>query len=131
VDYLIVLLGNYKDILGSSFHNLIKDREDDGRTVGWWASGEYFYHAQGIALGMAEMLEAVDREFQQELQKKDSHKLLEEAIHSLHMASQLSPWVLINGSKDGFIANHRADMGTYIGEAEHMISSLQSSLASN
>ena len=131
VDHLIVLLGNYKDILGSSFHNLIKDREDDGRTVGWWVSGEYFYHAQGIALGMAEMLEAVDREFQQELQKKDSHKLLEEAIHSLHAASQLSPWVLTNGSKDGFIANHRANMGTYIGDAEHIISTLQSSLASN
>ena len=131
VDHLMVLLGNYKDILGSSFHNLIKDTEDDGRTVGWWVSGEYFYHAQGIALGMAEMLEAVDREFQQELQKKDSHKLLEEAIHSLHAASQLSPWVLTNGSKDGFIANHRANMGTYIGDAEHIISTLQSSLASN
>ncbi len=131
VDYLIVLLGNYKDILGSNFHNLIKDTEDDGRTVGWWASGEYFYHGQGIALGMAEMLEAVDREFHQELQKKDSHKLLEEAIHSLHAASRLSPWVLTNGSKDGFLANHRANMGTYIGDAEHMISSLQSLLASN
>jgi len=131
VDHLMVLLGNYKDILGSSFHNLIKDTEDDGRTVGWWVSGEYFYHAQGIALGMAEMLEAVDQEFKQELQKKDSHKLLEEAIHSLHAASQLSPWVLTNGSKDGFIANHRANMGTYIGDAEHIISTLQSSLASN
>jgi hypothetical protein len=99
--------------------------------VGWWASGEYFYHGQGIALGMAEMLEAVDREFQQELQKKDSHKLLEEAIHSLHAASHLAPWVLTNASKDGFLANHRANMGTYIGDAEHMISSLQSLLASN
>ncbi len=131
VDYLIILLGNYKDILGSSFHNLIKDTEEDGGPVGWWASGEYFYHAQGIALGMAEMLEAVDREFQQELQKKDSHRLLKEAILSLHAASRLSPWVLTNASKDGFFANHRANMSTYIGDAEHMISSLQSSLASN
>jgi hypothetical protein len=131
VDYLIILLGNYKDVLGSSFNNLIKDTEDDGRPVGWWVSGEYFYHARGIALGMAEMLEAVDREFQQELQKKNSHNLLEKAIHALHAASHLSPWVLTNGSKDGFIANHRANMGSYIGEAEHLISTLQSALASN
>ncbi len=131
VDYAIILLGNYKDILGSSFHNLIKDTGDDGRPVGWWLSGEYFYHAQGIALWMAEMLEAVDQEFQQELQKKDSHKLLEEAIHSLHEASRLSPWLLTNGAKDGIIANHRANMSTYIGDAEHIIATLQSSLASN
>ncbi len=131
VDYVMILLGNYKDILGSSFHNLIKDTGDDGRPVGWWASGEYFYHAQGIALGMAERLEAVDQEFKPELQKKDSHKLLEEAIHSLHAASRLSPWVLTNASKDGILANHRANMSTYIGDAEHIIATLQSSLASN
>ena len=131
VDYLIILLGNYKDILGSSFHNLIKDTEDDGKPVGWWASGAYFYHAQGIALGMADMLEAVDQEFKPELQKKDSHKLLEDAIHSLQAASRLSPWVLTNASKDGILANHRADMSTYIGDAEHILSTLQSSLASN
>ena len=131
VDYAIILLGNYKDILGSSFHNLIKDTEADGGPVGWWASGEYFYHAQGIALGMAEMLEAVDQEFKQELQKKDSHKLLEDAIHSLQAASRLSPWVLTNASKDGILANHRADMSTYIGDAEHIMATLQSSLASN
>jgi hypothetical protein len=36
-----------------------------------------------------------------------------------------------NGSKDGILANHRANMGTYIGEAEHVISTLHSALASN
>ena len=131
VDYLIALLSNYKDLLGSSFHNLLKDTEADGQPVSWFLVDDYFYYSQGIALAMAEMLEAVTKEFHQELQKKNSHKLLEDAIHALHAASHLDPWVVTNGAKDGILANHRANMSTYIGEAEHVISTLMSQLATN
>jgi hypothetical protein len=131
VDYLIALLGNYKDLLGSSFHNLLKDTEADGQPVSWFMVDDYFYYSQGIALAMAEMLEAITKEFHQELQKKNSHKLLEDAIHALHAASQLEPWVVTNGAKDGVLANHRANMSTYIGESEHVISTLMSQLATN
>jgi hypothetical protein len=131
VDYLIALLSNYKDLLGSSFHNLLKDTEADGQPVSWSLVDDYFYYSQGIALAMAEMLEAVTKEFHQELQKKNSHKLLEDAIHALHAASHLHPWVVTNGAKDGILANHRANMSTYIGEAEHVISTLMSQLATN
>jgi hypothetical protein len=131
VDYLIALLSNYKDLLGSSYHNLIKDTEADGQTVSWFMVDDYFYYSQGIALAMSEMLEAVTKEFHQELQKKNSHKLLEDAIYALHAASHLDPWVVTNGAKDGILANHRADLSTYIGEAEHVISTLQSQLATN
>jgi hypothetical protein len=131
VDNLIALLANYKDIMGSSFHNLIKDSEADGKEVTWWVSDDYFYFSKGMALGMADMLEAVSKDFDAELQKKNSHKLLEDAIHALHQAGHLSPWIVFNGSKDGLIANHRANMGTYIGEAEHVISTLVTVLATN
>ncbi len=131
VDYLIALLSNYKDLLGSSYHNLIKDTEADGGAISWFMVDDYFYYSQGIAMAMAEMLEAVTKEFHQELQKKNSHKLLEDAMHALHAASHLAPWVVTNGAKDGILANHRADMSTYIGEAEHVISTLQSQLATN
>jgi hypothetical protein len=131
VDYLIALLSNYKDLLGSSYHNLIKDSEADGQTVSWFIVDDYFYYSQGIALAMAEMLEAVTKEFHQELQKKNSHKLLEDAIESLHAASHLGPWVVTNSAKDGILANHRANLSTYIGEAEHVIATLQQQLATN
>jgi hypothetical protein len=131
VDYLIALMSNYKDLLGSSFHNLLKDSEADGQAVSWFMVDDYFYYSQGIAISMAEMLEAVTKEFHQELQKKNSHKLLEDAIHALHEASHLNPWVVTNGAKDGILANHRANMSTYIGEAEHVISTLQQQLATN
>jgi hypothetical protein len=84
-----------------------------------------------VAVSMAEMLEAVKEDFHDELQKKNTHKLLEDAIHALHAASHLSPWVVTNGAKDGILANHRADMSTYIGEAEHLVSTLQSVMATN
>jgi hypothetical protein len=131
VDYLIALLSNYKDLLGSSFHNLLKDTEADGQPVSWSMVDDYFYYSQGIALAMAEMLDAVTKEFHQELQKKNSHKLLEDAIHALHTGSHLNPWVVTNGAKDGILANHRANLSTYIGEAEHVISTLMSQLATN
>ncbi len=131
VDYLIALLSNYKDLLGSSFHNLLKDTEADGQPVSWFMVDDYFYYSQGIALAMAEMLEAITKEYHQELQKKNSHKLLEDAIHALHAAAHLDPWVVTNGAKDGILANHRANMSTYIGESEHVISTLMSQLATN
>jgi hypothetical protein len=84
-----------------------------------------------VAVSMAEMLEAVKEDFHDELQKKNTHKLLEDAIHALHAASHLNPWVVTNGAKDGILANHRADMSTYIGEAEHLVSTLQSVMATN
>jgi hypothetical protein len=131
VDNLIALVTTYKDILGSSYHNLIKDTEADGKTVSWWVVDDYFYFSQGLALGMAEMLEAVKEEFNQELVKKNSHKLLDDAIHALHSASHLHPWVVTDGAKDGILANHRANMSTFIGEAEHVIATLQTVLATN
>lgn len=131
VDNLIALSAAYKDILGSCYHNLIKDTEADGTPISWWTVDDYFYFARGMALGMSQMLEAVKEEFHSELQKKSSHKLLEDAIHALHTASHLDPWVVTNGGKDGILANHRANMSTYIGEAEHVIATLQTVLATN
>lgn len=131
VDHLIVLLNHYRDLLGSNFNNLIKDTEADGRPVSWFKVDDYFYHAQGVAVAMSEMLVAVQEDFHRELLKKNSHKLLEDAIHALHQAAHMRPWVVTNGSKDGILANHRSNMGGYIAEAEHLINTLRMQLATN
>jgi hypothetical protein len=131
VDHLIVLLNNYRDLLGSNFNNLVKDTEAGGRPVPWFKVDDYFYHAQGVAVAMSEMLMAVQEDFHRELQKKNSHKILEEAIHALHQAAYMRPWVVTNGGKDGVLANHRSNMGGYIAEAEHLINTLRMQLATN
>jgi hypothetical protein len=131
VDNLIALFSNYRDILGSCYYNLVKDTEADGSPMSWLKTDDYFYFSKGVALSMAEMLEAVKEDFSYELQKKNTHKLLEDAIHALHAASHLSPWIVTDGAKDGILANHRADMSTYIGEAEHLVATMQNVLATN
>ncbi len=131
VDNLIALFANFKDILGSCYYNLIKDTEAGGSHVSWFKADDYFYFSKGVALAMAAMLEAVKEDFHQELQKKGTHKLLEDTIHALHEASHLNPWMITNGTKDGILANHRANMSTYIGEAEHLVATMQTVLATN
>jgi hypothetical protein len=131
VDNIIALFGHYKDILGSCYHNLIKDTEADHSSVSWFKADDYFYFSKGVALALVEMLEAVKKDFHPELRKKNTHKLLEDAIHALHEASHLSPWVITNGTKDGIFANHRANMSGYIGEAEHLVATMQTVLATN
>jgi hypothetical protein len=131
VDNLIALFSNYRDILGSCYFNLVKDTEADGSPVSWFKTDDYFYFSKGVALSLAEMLEAVKEDFHDELQKKNTLKLLEDAIHALHEASHLSPWVVTNAAKDGFLANHRANLSTFIGEAEHLVATLQNVLATN
>lgn len=131
VDNIIALFGHYNDILGSCYHNLIKDTEANHSRVSWVKADDYFYFSKGVALALVEMLEAVKKDFHPELQKKNTHKLLEDAIHALHEASHLSPWVITNGTKDGIFANHRANMSGYIGEAEHLVATMQTVLATN
>jgi len=131
VDNLIALMNHFRDVLGSAFHNLIKDTEADGSPVSWFVCDDYFYFAQGVALSMAEILEGVKEDFSDQLAKKNSSKLVDDAIHALHTASHLHPWLITNAAKDGILANHRANMGTYIGEAEHIITTLISVLATN
>lgn len=131
VDNLIALMTTYRDILGSCFHNLIKDAEANGTPVSWFVCDDYFFFSQGVAIGMATVLEAVKEDFGPQLQKKNSYKLLEDAIHALHAASHLNPWLVTNSAKDGILANHRANMSTYIGESEHVLFTLQTVLATN
>jgi hypothetical protein len=131
VDNLIALMNHFRDLLGSAFHNLIKDTEADGSSVSWFVADDYFYFTQGVALGMAEILEGVKEDFADQLARKNSTKLVDDAIHALHTAAHLHPWLITNAAKDGILANHRANMGTYIGEAEHIIFTLMSVLATN
>jgi hypothetical protein len=131
VDNLIALMNHFRDVLGSAFHNLIKDQEPDGSPVSIFVCDDYFYFSQGVAMSMAEILEGVKEDFADQLARKNSTKLVDDAIHALHTGSHLSPWFITNAAKDGILANHRANMATYIGEAEHIIFTLMNVLATN
>ena len=112
VDNLIALMTHFRDVLGSAFHNLIKDAEADGSSVSSLVCDDYFYFALGVALSMTEILEGVKEDFADQLAKKNSSKLVDDAIHALHTASRRNPLYITNVAKDGILANHRANMAT-------------------
>jgi hypothetical protein len=131
VENLIGIMREFRDILQTCFYDLVKDVERDGKPVSFFVADDYFYFSQGVAMGMAEILEGVKEDFEAELQKKNSLKLLEDAIHALHEATHLHPWVVTNAAKDGILANHRANLASYLGEVEHIVSTMYSVLATN
>ncbi len=131
VNSLIALLNDYRDLLGSCYNNLVKDTEADGKPVSWFEVDDYFYYSKGVALGIYQMLEALKVDFKPEFQKKNAQHMLDNAITPLEIASKLNPWLVTDGSKDGILANHRADMSTYIGQAQNVLNSLRHQLATN
>jgi hypothetical protein len=131
VNGLIDLLMNYRDLLGNCYNNLAKDTEADGTPVSWTMEDDYFYYSKGVALGIYQMLEALKIDFRAELQKKNSLPMLDDAIAALKKASELSPWLVTDGGKDGILANHRANMSTYIGQAQDVLNTLERQLATN
>jgi hypothetical protein len=131
VNSLIALLNDYRDLLGSCYNNLVKDTEANGKPVSWFTVDDYFYYSKGVALGIYQMLQALKIDFKAELEHKNAHNMLDNAIEPLKTASQLDPWLVTDGSKDGILANHRADMSTYIGQAQNVLNSLRRQLATN
>ena len=131
VNSLIALLNDYRDLLGSCYNNLVKDTEADGSAVSWTTEDDYFYYSRGVALGIYQMLEALKIDFKAELEKKNSLAMTDDAIAALKKASELSPWLVTDGGKDGILANHRANMSTYIGQAQNVLNSLRRQLATN
>ncbi len=131
VNCLIGVLTSYRDLLGSCYNNLTKDTEADGKPISWFMEDDYFYYSKGVALGVYQMLQALKIDFKPELERKNAHHMLDNAIAPLKKASKLDPWLVTDGAKDGILANHRADMSTYIGHAQNVLYSLDRQLATN
>lgn len=128
-DNIIPLLAAFEDLLGSCDENLVKAREKDGSTVGYFAIDNYFYYAKGIASSMATILEAVHHDFMDTLEKRNGGELLHHAVESCKQASSLSPWLVTEGKLDGFLANHRANMAAPISHARFFLGQLIKTLS--
>jgi hypothetical protein len=128
-DNLIPLLLTFADLLGSCDDNLVKTKEEDGSSVSSFKTDDYFYYAKGVAMALGKILHAVEIDFAPILEARGGMDLLEHAIHSLHQAAELDPWLVTNGSLDGFLANHRANMAAPISHARHYLDALAKTLS--
>ncbi len=128
-DNLIPLLQRFEDLLGSCDENLVKQTEDDGTTVSTFAADDYFYYAQGVASAMIPILEAIGEDFHSTITSRLSGPTLHHIISSCEEAANLHPWIVFNGDLDGILANHRANMATFISHARFYVGVLIKTLS--
>lgn len=128
-DNIIPLLMTFEDLLGSCDENLVKTKERDGSSVGFFTADNYFYYAKGVAAAMGEILEAVAHDFDQILISRHGEELLHHAVVSCRLAASLDPWLITNSDLDGILANHRANMAAPISHARYYLGQLIKTLS--
>jgi hypothetical protein len=84
----------------------------------WTEIDDVFYEARGAAWALVHFLKAVERDFEQVLQKKNALISLRQIIRELE-ATQDPIWspMILNGSGFGLFANHSLVMASYISRA--------------
>ncbi|MBA4501403.1 DUF2333 family protein [Marinobacterium marinum] len=89
-----------------------------------------FYEARGTAWALIHMLEAVERDFGDALDKKNARASVRQIIRELE-ATQSTVWspVILNGTEFGFLANHSLVMASYISRANAAIIDLRDLLS--
>ncbi len=124
---LIKLFEVWTDLLGDGHANLYRERERDGGPVRAWKTDNYFYVAQGYAHVMYYMMQAVRREYGEDL-KGSVEFLFDEVLDALDKAHTLKPLIVLDGSPAGLFANHRSILDSYISEARDKMFSIQEEL---
>ena len=121
-DSLIPLLQTLEELLGSCDENLVKQKEDNGEPVSTFQADNYFYYAKGVAHSMTVILKAVDKEFAKLLEVRGATDIMHHAIESAHHAAAIKPWIMVTeGSLNGILANHRANMAAHISHARYYL----------
>ncbi len=128
-DNLIPLLSAFEDLLGSCDENLVKQFEDNGEPVSYFSADDYFYYAQGVAIAMHPIMEAVAVDFHTTLANRNGLDVIHHAIHSLGIAKDINPWLITEADLDGILANHRANIAAPISHARFYVSVLINALS--
>jgi hypothetical protein len=128
-DNLIPLLASFEDLLGSCDENLVKELNEDGTPVSFFAADNYFYYTQGVASAMAMVLEAVHHDFLLTLESRNATDLLHHAIVSCQRAAEIDPWIILDRDLSSIFANHRANMAAPISHARFYLGQLIKTLS--
>lgn len=127
IDNLVPLLKLYESILGSCDENLVKNLGE----MSTFKADDVFYYAKGVAIAMGTVLEAVALDFEDTIGSEQGMDLLHHTIEVLHHASHMDPWIVLEGSPDGILANHRANIAAPISHARFYLDVLSRSLTGN
>ncbi len=120
---LIRLFQTWTDLLGDAHGSLYR------KQVGFFATDDVFYHSQGFAHVMYHLNQAVAREYEALLQTRPVlETLMNEITEALGKAAVLKPVVILDGSSDGILANHRRNLDGYITEARQKMYTVREEL---
>ena len=124
-DNLIELLKIFISELGTVSTRLL-EAQDSGK-VSWFEIDDNFYFAQGVGFAMYGMMLAVREDFKGVLTDKNALKITDLIVNSLK-SSQFEPWLITNGAKNGFLANHSNNLKVFLDDARQKLKSLESIL---
>ncbi|MTI12570.1 DUF2333 family protein [Sansalvadorimonas verongulae] len=95
----------------------------------WMQIDDVFYEARGTSWALMQLLQAVEVDFQDVLEKKNALVSLRQIIRELE-ETQATVWspVILNGSGFGVLANHSLVMANYISRANAAIIDLRNLL---
>lgn len=127
VDNLLPLLIAYESLLGSCNENLVK-LKDGGRKISWFKSDDFFYYSKGVASAMGTIFEAMAEDFREPIAQVGAGDILIEITSSLRRAAKIEPWIILEGSPGGIMANHRANMAAPISRARFYLNYLVTAL---
>nr|WP_321399537.1 DUF2333 family protein [uncultured Desulfobacter sp.] len=127
VDNLVPLLKAYESILGSCDENLVKQPGE----LSTFKADDVFYYAKGVAIAMGTILGAVALDFDDTIGSDQGMDVLHHTVEALHHASSMDPWIVLEGSPDGILANHRANIAAPISHARFYLDVLSRSLTGN
>jgi hypothetical protein len=127
LDNLVPLLKAYESILGSCDENLVKELGQ----ISSFDADDVFYYTKGAATAMSTILEAVAIDFDDTIGSVQGMDLLHHTIEALHHAAHMDPWIILEGSPDGILANHRANIAASISHARFYLDVLSRSLTGN
>ena len=92
----------------------------------WWQIDDNFYQARGTCWALLIMLQAIEIDFAEVLEKKNATIGLRQIMRELE-ASQETLWspMVLNGSGFGMLANHSLVMANYISRANAAVIDLR------
>jgi len=120
---LIRLLQTWTDMLGDAHSNLLRD------DASFFATDDYFYHAQGVTHVMYHLMRALRREYAGSLAGRETvQSMMDHVIASLGTAAVMKPLVVLDGSPSGLFANHRRNLDAYLIDARQLMYSIREEL---
>lgn len=127
VDNLVPMFRAFESMLGSCDENLVKNQGD----LSTFKADNYFYYSKGVASAMGTILEAAAEDFADLIASIQGTDVLHHAITALELAAHMDPWIVFEGSPDGILANHRANMAAQISHARFYLGVLNTALTGN